>query len=347
MMRLPERLQAIFESNKDDFHLRVATLEQAVSALLAGDLEEALGARAHRDAHILSGSLGTFGLPLGSHLARTLELRFARSHRVEPGDVHLLKVLTALRQERDGAPCEPPVAATIDAGSRTPGTQIAISGDAQDRQSRFETGLAGRDPVKLTATRILVVDDDLPTRQVLATILSGGGYDVQDVGSARDARHVLAHDPVDLLLSDVSMPGESGIDLIRFALCEHPATATLLISALDDPAIAQVAIDFGAYGYLSKPVRRTEVLIGVMNALRRRDTEVRERATRETLEQLVELRTSELTNTLDLARINSAGDAAEPQATPPDYAVDALRCVVAAETYRLTGQLPKWARDAS
>lgn len=299
MMQLSEHLQAIFESSKGDFQLRVATLEQAVSALLADGLEEALGARAQRDAHTLTGSLGTFGLPLGSDLARTLELRFARSHRVEAGDAHLLEVLTALRQELDGAPCEPPATATTDAGSRTRGTQVAISDDAQDRQSRFETGLAGRDPVKLTAARILVVDDDLPTRQALAMILSGAGYDVQDVGSARDARHVLAHDPVDLLLSDISMPGETGIDLIRFALCEHPATATLLISALDDPAIAQVALDFGAYGYLSKPVRRTEVLIGVMNALRRRDTEVRERATREALEQLVELRTTELTNTFD------------------------------------------------
>ena len=76
------------------------------------------------------------------------------------------------------------------------------------------------------------------------------------------------------------MPDETGLDLIRFALCEYPQTATLLISALEDPGIAQVAMDFGAYGYLSKPVRRSAVLIGVMNALRRREMEARERATR-------------------------------------------------------------------
>jgi len=103
---------------------------------------------------------------------------------------------------------------------------------------------------------------------------------------------------IDLLLSDVSMPGETGIDLIRYALCEHPETATLLISALEDPAIAQVAMDFGAYGYLSKPVRRTEVLIGVMNALRRRAIEARERPTRENLERVVALRASALSDAL-------------------------------------------------
>jgi putative two-component system response regulator len=58
-------------------------------------------------------------------------------------------------------------------------------------------------------------------------------------------------------------------------------------------------MDFGAYGYLSKPVRRTEVLIGVMNALRRRDVEARERATRETLERIVGLRTNALSEALE------------------------------------------------
>ena len=306
MNSLADRLQAIFESNKDDFSLRITTLERAVPAILAGHLDEGLRATAQHDAHKLAGSLGTFGMPFGSDLARKLERRFAGSYDpIEPDDEHLLKVVAALRQELDGRPCHPRGNELIDRGSRTPGSHgdadtrdlaLQIRDGAEDRQTRFETGLAGSDPVERTAARILVVDDDPPTRHVLTMILSDAGYGVHDVGSARDARNVLAHDPIDLLLSDVSMPGETGIDLIRFALCEHPETATLLISALDDPGIAQVAIDFGAYGYLSKPVRRTEVLIGVMNALRRRDMEVRERATRGNLERIVERRTSELSN---------------------------------------------------
>jgi putative two-component system response regulator len=96
----------------------------------------------------------------------------------------------------------------------------------------------------------------------------------------------------------VSMPGETGLDLIRYALCEHPETATLLISALEDPGIAQVAMDFGAYGYLNKPVRRSAVLIAVMTALRRRDVEARERVARVTLEDNLRLRTSALTEAM-------------------------------------------------
>ena len=314
MPPLADRLQAIFEINKDAFGRRITTLEQAVPAVLAGHLDEELRAAAQHDAHKLAGSLGTFGMPLGSDLARKLERRFTGFHDpIEPDDEHLLKVVAALRRELDGRPCQQRGNEMIDGRGGPPGTHMnaVVSGlalpirdAAKERQTRFETGLAGSDPVERTAARILVVDDDPPTRHVLTMILSGAGYDVHDVGSARDARNVLAHDPIDLLLSDVSMPGETGIDLIRFALCEHPETATLLISALDDPGIAQVAIDFGAYGYLSKPVRRTEVLIGVMNALRRRDMEVRERATRENLERIVERRTGELCDAV--ARVQAA-----------------------------------------
>jgi putative two-component system response regulator len=289
MTRLSDGLQAIFESNEQDFKQRVATLEEAVAAIVGGILDEGLRARAQSDAHKLAGSLGTFGFARGSDLARALELRFARSSQPgEDDDERLVEIVRALRQELGGR------AALVEISD----IALQLSDDRELRRSMLESGLAGVEPVSRKASRILIVDDDPPVRRALALILVDAGYDVQDVGSAAEARHALTHDRVDLLLSDVSMPGETGIDLIRFALCEHPHTATLLISALDDPGIAQVAMDFGAYGYLSKPVRRTEVLIGVMNALRRRDIEARERATRENLERIVSLRTSALSDAL-------------------------------------------------
>jgi putative two-component system response regulator len=312
MTQLSEGLHAIFASNKPDFERRVATLEAAVASILGGILDEELRAAAQRDAHKLAGSLGTFGLPRGSDLARVLELRFARSHEPgEAGDEHLAEIVKALRLELDGELPRPGPEAAIEPRVAVRGALVDISDialqlsdDRALRSAMLDTELTGVEPVARTAARILIVDDDPPVRRALAMILSDAGYDVQDVGSAAQARRALTHDTIDLLLSDVSMPGETGIDLIRFALCEHPHTATLLISALDDPGIAQVAMDFGAYGYLSKPVRRTEVLIGVMNALRRRDVEVRERATRTNLEQIVARRTSALSDALQ--RVESA-----------------------------------------
>jgi putative two-component system response regulator len=287
MTDLSAGLQAIFEKNRDEFRARLETLEAAVAAILAGSLDEALRASAESDAHKLVGALGTFGLPRGSKLAGELELRFARGPSpVLADDAHLAKCVSALRGELDGH--------TVVVPASEPGTAGTEPGTAGT-----ETAAAGTERPAVPAGRILVVDDDMSVRCALAVILSDAGYDVRDVGSAAEARHALEHDTIALLLSDVSMPGETGVDLIRFAFTEHPQTATLLISALEDPALAKVAMDYGAFGYLSKPVRRMEVLIGVMNALRRREGEARERAGRENLERLVRQRTSALSQTLE------------------------------------------------
>ncbi|MGI8730799.1 MAG: HD domain-containing phosphohydrolase [Solirubrobacteraceae bacterium] len=306
LIALADGLQAILKTNEADFQRRVTTLEQAVAAIAAGSLHEQLRASAQRDAHKLAGSLGTFGLPRGSDLARELEQRFALPDGPAQSDgEHLANVVGALRGELDAKLADPDPNDTLDPGGLPRGALVDVtdiarqaSDDRELRRAMFETGLAGTEQIAATSRRILVVDDDPPVRLALAAILADAGYDVRDVGSAPEARHVLERETIDLLLSDVSMPGETGIDLIRYALCEHPQTASLLISALEDPAIAQVAMDFGAYGYLSKPVRRTEVLIGVMNALRRRDIQARERATRENLERIVALRTSALSDAL-------------------------------------------------
>jgi len=277
MSALATGIDAIFLRSEDDFRRRISTLEAGVAAILAGSLGEGLRAAAERDAHSLSGALGTFGLARGSELAGELELRFAAGHRERDGEgTRLTGCVGALREELDGhRPAAP---------AETGAAAVAVAAGA----------------------RILVVDDDPAVRAALELILTGAGYDVGAAACAKQARHVLEHETVDLLLSDVSMPGETGLDLIRFALGEHPGTATLLISALEDPGVAQVAIDHGAYGYLCKPVRRSAVLIGVMTALRRRDVEARERERRETLECTVRRRTTALSQAL--GRLEGAVD---------------------------------------
>ena len=282
-----------------------------MQAISAGTLDHALRASAERDAHKLAGSLGTFGLQRGTELARELETTFAAGGR--PVDAiegpHLSECIAGLRGELDGElarleqRCRRPRLHHRGAGcaARGTGCRRARRGRAAGAAPRQLRNRPGRERTG-RPTRcglILVVDDDEAVRDVLVGMLGEAGYEVRGVGSAREARYALENEAISLLLSDVSMPGETGLDLIRYALCEHPGTATLLISALEDPGIAQVAMDFGAYGYLSKPVRRSAVLIGVMTALRRRDVEARERAARLNLEDNLRLRTSALTDTLE------------------------------------------------
>jgi len=74
----------------------------------------------------------------------------------------------------------------------------------------------------------------------------------------------------------------------------HPDVAVLMATGIDDPELAQSAIDLGAYGYLVKPFKRHEVRINVANALKRRELEMENRDHRALLEQRVEERTREV-----------------------------------------------------
>jgi putative two-component system response regulator len=141
---------------------------------------------------------------------------------------------------------------------------------------------------------VLVVDDEEAIRRMLARILERAGYHCITAGDLDEARRVLKEESFALVLSDMNMPGGSGLDLLLEISKELPDVATMLISGLDDPKLADTALEIGAYGYLVKPLEATEVLIHVNSALRRRRAEVDNRKHRERLEQMVRDRTEEM-----------------------------------------------------
>ncbi len=99
-MHLAERIEAIWEKSRDETARRIATVEEAVTAMLAGDLSDGLRGAAERDAHKLAGSLGMFGFPTGSELARQIEHAFRRSGGPDHADLPRLAELTLeLREE--------------------------------------------------------------------------------------------------------------------------------------------------------------------------------------------------------------------------------------------------------
>mgnify|MGYP000910526069 CR=1 FL=1 len=84
---------------------------------------------------------------------------------------------------------------------------------------------------------ILVLDDDPPLRALLTRLLRGEGYEAIQADSAREARRLMASHRVDLVISDVSMPGESGIAFRRALAHEHPDLPVILMSGFssEDP----------------------------------------------------------------------------------------------------------------
>ena len=154
------------------------------------------------------------------------------------------------------------------------------------------------EPLFVEAAEILIVDDEEPIRRILGRLLREHGHSCTLAKSSEEARAMLEDKDFALMLCDVNMPGESGMDLVKHVLGECPTVAALMVTGLDSPSLANSALEAGAYGYIVKPFESNEILINVANALRRRKLEIENRAHRENLEDIVRARTSALQQSL-------------------------------------------------
>lgn len=148
------------------------------------------------------------------------------------------------------------------------------------------------DPLSKTMKKILIVDDEEQIRNLLRRILEQKGYVCSVAANAAEARTCLERQDFELVLCDILMPGELGMDFIREVLAKYQDTAAIMVTAVDDPLVAEAALQMGVYGYITKPIERNEVIINVANALRRRELEIANRAHREDLERMVADRTN-------------------------------------------------------
>ncbi len=133
---------------------------------------------------------------------------------------------------------------------------------------------------------ILIIEDDAVARAYAGKILRPH-YDVEFAEDAHEARGKLIGAPIDLVLCDIHLPGESGMDLVEAILFRREETAVVMVTSDDDPGLVDRAFELGAYGYMVKPYREGDLLITVSNALRRRHLEIQARAHERQLEQIV------------------------------------------------------------
>jgi two-component system, NtrC family, sensor kinase len=143
--------------------------------------------------------------------------------------------------------------------------------------------------------KILIVDDEPAIQKLLARYLVDAGYECQFAESAADAKEILASETFDLLLSDLKMPGESGLDLIRHTKKHYPHIGRVMITGYGSPDIASEIMMVGVYGYIIKPVTKNVVLITVENALRHLRLDLHMHACKVELEKNVSQRTEKLT----------------------------------------------------
>jgi putative two-component system response regulator len=147
--------------------------------------------------------------------------------------------------------------------------------------------------------RVLIVDEDEPTRLSYGRALVEAEYECVLAASCDEARALLAERDYSLAICGLRISGDSGLDLIRALRAERPGMAVLVASAEDDPMLAEIASDNGAYGYLVAPLSSNELLIGVSNALYRRRLQQQNDLQLERLQVALEDRSAELRAVID------------------------------------------------
>jgi two-component system NtrC family response regulator len=118
--------------------------------------------------------------------------------------------------------------------------------------------------------RILFIDDDLAGREVALFNLRKAGYEVRAAADGDEGLSAFSADPFDLVVTDLKMPGMSGMDVLRAVRERAPEVPVLVITAFGNVETAVEAMREGAYDFIGKPFHRDQLLLSVGKALERR-----------------------------------------------------------------------------
>lgn len=119
-----------------------------------------------------------------------------------------------------------------------------------------------------TSKHILVVDDEPQIRALVKRILGTGGFRISEAQSGAEMRRAMRADDVDLVILDIMLPGEGGLDLLR-ELRATSSVPVILLTALGEPVDRVVGLELGADDYVPKPFEPREILARVRNIFRR------------------------------------------------------------------------------
>jgi len=148
--------------------------------------------------------------------------------------------------------------------------------------------------------RVLIVDDEASVRKVMAAVLTQVGVSCETAASAEEALRVLETHEVDAVISDLQMPGMSGMDLLAKVRQSYPQTVFLMVTGVDDTRVGIQAMRQGADDYIVKPqqVDANIVLASLTRALHVKRLEQEVENYRHHLEEIVAEQTQQLREAL-------------------------------------------------
>ncbi len=125
---------------------------------------------------------------------------------------------------------------------------------------------SGKNTMK-NLSQILVIDDEPSNREALTLLLSGAGYQVQSAESGEEALAILKLTPFEVVITDLFLPGVSGIDILKKIKVDSPYTNVILVTGQASAETAVEAMKEGAFDYITKPFNFEELKVQVSKAL--------------------------------------------------------------------------------
>ena len=122
--------------------------------------------------------------------------------------------------------------------------------------------------LKKSYFHILIIDDDQKIRLLLKKFLDNNGFRVSDAENTQQAKKIMETLIFDLLVIDIMMPGQNGLDFLK-EVRQTNAIPTLMLTAMSNPEDRLDGLEYGADDYMTKPFEPRELLLRIQNILRR------------------------------------------------------------------------------
>jgi response regulator RpfG family c-di-GMP phosphodiesterase len=148
------------------------------------------------------------------------------------------------------------------------------------------------------AVRVLIVDDDPALRKILSVMLTHADIVCRTAACGEEALRLLENQPTDVVISDLRMPGISGMDLLIEVRERYPHLAFLMVTGQDETRVGVRAMQLGADDYLLKPFDADVVLGSLHRSLQKKKLEREVQEYRLHLEEMVSERTQQLRTAL-------------------------------------------------
>ncbi|MBW4512830.1 MAG: response regulator [Scytonematopsis contorta HA4267-MV1] len=280
---LQQKKSKIWEKYKDELLTRAVLIQQTAEKLAANKLTNELREEAKNEAHKLAGSLGIFGLDIGSNLAQELERLLHSNVVLESLQIQqVVELANLLVQEFDKRPNPPTPFPIREGGVREGGVREGGVREGGVREGGVRGREIGRDiqsfsfPLhvgeglgerSIYTPLILVVDDDLLLAEQIRIEGIDWGMRVEVATDLIVARQMIVQTPPDVILLDLNFPNsqEDGLTLLRELENRTPKIPVIAFTGRESLADRVEVAQLGGYAFLHKPLAIEEILKAVKN----------------------------------------------------------------------------------